>query len=438
MSRYPQNTYVGMRYVPLFDGEWNNAKDYEPLTVVSIEGNSYTSKTFVPAGVSPVGNPDYWAETGNYNAQIEAYRQEVLKYNDRIQANADAIAALDAKEEADITLLKKEKENNIFAGDVLIIGDSYAEGYTPDGNVESWAVKLKKKLGNGDNIHIAFSGGCGFYTKNSQQLNFKEIIANIIVSEKINTDNITCIICGGGYNDVSGTTVEQYDELAEYLTTFANSKNYCVYIGYGKTQSAYARINVPNTLSKSCEKNNVVFGDCSQILKGDFTNNYSSDNLHPSEKGQKLLAGSIFAFLNGSELYYGSKQHTFNLQIGEKSQICAFFMSKGIASFWTFEDFFANIDFTGILHNAKVATMKLDDNYGCINESLISFAVPINVKTSENKYLAGFALIKSTAEWNSYDVRVTVINEAKNNYFNGTISSIQFAPFMYTTIYNAF
>ena len=438
MSRYPQNTYVGMRYVPLFDGDWNNAKDYEPLTVVSLAGNSYTSKTFVPAGVSPVGNPDYWAETGNYNAQIEAYRQEVLQYNDRIQANADAIATLDAKEDADIALLKKEKENNIFAGDVLIIGDSYAEGYTPDGYVESWATKLKRKLGNGDNIHLASKGGCGFYVKNDQQLNFKALIANTIANENIDVNNITCIICGGGYNDVSGTTVEQYDELTEYLDGFANSKNYCLYIGYGKTQSAYARINVPNCLSKSCEKNNVIFGDCSQILKGDFANNFSSDNHHPSENGQKLLCGSIFAFLNGSELYYGSRQHTFNLQIGNKTQVCGFFMSKGIATFWTFEDFFASTNFTGTLHNAKVETMTLDNEYGCINESVVSFAVPVNVRTSENKYLPGFALIKSTSKWNVYDINVTVINEAKNNYFTGTISSIHFAPFTYTTIYNAF
>lgn len=72
--------YIGARYVPIFadPAEWSNAKQYEPLTVVLHEGNSYTSRQFVPVGVD-INNTAYWAETGNYNAQVEAYRQEVLR-----------------------------------------------------------------------------------------------------------------------------------------------------------------------------------------------------------------------------------------------------------------------------------------------------------------------------------------------------------------------
>ena len=70
------NTYVGARYVPIFAGEWDATKTYEPLTIVMWQGNSYTSKTFVPAQTE-IGNEDFWALTGNYNAQVEVYRQEV-------------------------------------------------------------------------------------------------------------------------------------------------------------------------------------------------------------------------------------------------------------------------------------------------------------------------------------------------------------------------
>lgn len=104
--------YIGARYVPLFaePAEWSNDRTYEPLTIVLHQGNSYTSRQFVPRGID-IENADFWAETGNYNAQVEQYRQEVLTFGGRMdavesavttetnrataaeQANADAISA---------------------------------------------------------------------------------------------------------------------------------------------------------------------------------------------------------------------------------------------------------------------------------------------------------------------------------------------------------
>ena len=70
--------YIGARYVPLFADplQWDENTAYEPLTIVYDGGNSYTSRQYVPAG-TPVTNTDFWALTGNYNAQIEQYRDEV-------------------------------------------------------------------------------------------------------------------------------------------------------------------------------------------------------------------------------------------------------------------------------------------------------------------------------------------------------------------------
>lgn len=82
MSGY--NTYVGARYVPIFDGDWDNTKEYKPLIIVSYQGNSYTSKTFVPKQVA-ITDTRYWALTGNYNAQVEAYRREVLNFEEMVK-----------------------------------------------------------------------------------------------------------------------------------------------------------------------------------------------------------------------------------------------------------------------------------------------------------------------------------------------------------------
>ena len=95
----PVRQYIGARYVPLLGrkGEtsilWDNTAPYEPLTVVLYQGNSYTSRQYVPAGID-IMNTDFWALTGNYNAQVEQYRQEVQGFAQDIEGNADAIAAV--------------------------------------------------------------------------------------------------------------------------------------------------------------------------------------------------------------------------------------------------------------------------------------------------------------------------------------------------------
>lgn len=99
--------YVGARYVPLFanPAQWTSEREYEPLTIVLHQGNSFTSMQFVPVGID-IGNEEFWAQTGNYNAQVELYRQEVKEYTKKIaklettqQDQAESIKTLTAKQQ---------------------------------------------------------------------------------------------------------------------------------------------------------------------------------------------------------------------------------------------------------------------------------------------------------------------------------------------------
>lgn len=103
--------YIGARYVPLFADplEWNDTRTYEPLTIVLHKGSSYTSRQFVPLGTD-IDNTDYWALTGNYNAQVEQYRQETK----------DAVVQVDAlitKAEVDVTQRLADNESAMNALD---------------------------------------------------------------------------------------------------------------------------------------------------------------------------------------------------------------------------------------------------------------------------------------------------------------------------------
>src|SRR5699024_1198891 len=74
-----RNRYVGHRYVPKIFGEWDKQNEYEGLSIVTHQGASYTSKKRVAVGID-ILNEEYWVVTGNYDAQVENYRQETIKY----------------------------------------------------------------------------------------------------------------------------------------------------------------------------------------------------------------------------------------------------------------------------------------------------------------------------------------------------------------------
>lgn len=92
-NRY--NKYIGARYVPIFDGEWSNTKTYEPLTVVTNEGNSYISKTNVPTGIE-INNETYWVLFSNYNAQIQQLINEIEQAQSDITENSNDINVLES------------------------------------------------------------------------------------------------------------------------------------------------------------------------------------------------------------------------------------------------------------------------------------------------------------------------------------------------------
>lgn len=74
--------YIGPRIIPIFGRknetsiEWDNSAPYEPLTIVLYRGNSYASRQYVPAGV-PLSDTNFWAQMGNFNAQVEMYKNAV-------------------------------------------------------------------------------------------------------------------------------------------------------------------------------------------------------------------------------------------------------------------------------------------------------------------------------------------------------------------------
>ena len=75
--------YIGARYVPIFADpvEWDNEREYEPLTIVVYNGDMYTSKCYVPKGAAlpeyPENQTKYWVRTADYNYQFADLKKTV-------------------------------------------------------------------------------------------------------------------------------------------------------------------------------------------------------------------------------------------------------------------------------------------------------------------------------------------------------------------------
>lgn len=163
--------YVGARYVPKIMGEWNKALQYEALSIVTHLGNSFTSKVPVPVNID-ITNTDYWINTGNYNAQVEAYRKETLEAK-QFANNTNA----------DLQTFKENQTstNNEFNNKIDLTTSALNE--------------LKNVVFNGDTpnvITVAKSGG-RFHTINEAITFAKKYCSR--------NNRVTILICGGVYNE---------------------------------------------------------------------------------------------------------------------------------------------------------------------------------------------------------------------------------------------
>lgn len=138
--------YIGARYVPIFMGEWDNTATYEPLSIVMYQGASYTSRQYVPIGV-PITNETFWALSGNYNAQVEAYRQEVLTFDSRIDAveNKFPVGTVNIADDA-VTTAKIDDDaiTNDKIADDAVTNDKIADGAVTTAKIDDDAITNDK------------------------------------------------------------------------------------------------------------------------------------------------------------------------------------------------------------------------------------------------------------------------------------------------------
>lgn len=280
--------YVGARYVPKFADPvaWQANTAYEALIVVTYNNSSYTSKIPVPASVgNPAQNPTYWVCTGNYNAQVEDYRQTTLQ----------------VREEADE--INNTLSNLPVYPKIIFIGDSYATGEGPDSSTTPWPNIVARYLGLTQNTDywVGAKGGASWAGIDGRPsfLSLLQTLEDSITNKNIITNIIVC----GGVNDAIGTVSDGLTAQGNFYnyvrTNYPNAKIQIGLIGWGLSaseRSSVLQVSFPlYTRSYIGETLNLGI----PLLRGTGSGDFQSDHIHPTQQGQNILGWCIKSAMLG-------------------------------------------------------------------------------------------------------------------------------------------
>lgn len=344
--------------------EWDKTKAYEPLTIVYHNGNSYTSRQYVPVGIEitntllaltatttlkssstaprcsgmthalprtiplskrrlsarpqpkppkrqratradttayGVGNGTNYGHvrlavastpaTSDATAGIAATPKVV---NDAVAAASNTLQASIDTIEGDVAELKAQADKGETIKSLYVIGDSYLEGYNPDGNVIGFGNVIKTTL-KVPTYHEDALGGAKWDASTATR-----ITGNVL--------NYDVLLIALGHNNMTSNTVA----VSQYVAATLNKLQTLGYKGKVFLCSTLA------TAKYTCQRmlevdNNIVLGmqaasysfPCAFIANGwswliDSADYGTSDKgQHPKQAGQNLIAANIISGMRG-------------------------------------------------------------------------------------------------------------------------------------------
>lgn len=181
----------------------------------------------------------------------------------------------------------------------IFIGDSYMQGYSPDGNISNTFVNQIINNLKITDVKISANGGASFANSNN---NFLTLLKNINVTDK---NSITNIVVFGGYNDYSWSKTDIITGMTNFFnyakTNYPNAIISIGYVGFCTDSSTYNKradsVSIYNEVSGQLGGN--YLSGCEYILHN--TNEMSSDGIHPNITGHRMLASyCTTALMNGS------------------------------------------------------------------------------------------------------------------------------------------
>lgn len=235
----------------------------------------------------------------------------------------------------------------------LLVGDSYGEGYTPDGYVESWCTKFKNLAGlNNSNCTILVAGGYGFGITN----NFATLIQTATAD-----DELTDIILLAGYNDITAGSSNIKTGMQNFKTNCASKfPNATIKIGFvGWSNDPAKLVNLRfacNYYIQACKELNIEYLNNMDYCLHEYFSSFSSDGFHPNVHGEERIATSLINALNTGDANISFNYENFNMGMNY-----AFTTPTTITSAFT----------TNMINNLVYFCLKMQFRLNCSNATIV-------------------------------------------------------------------
>lgn len=331
------------------------------------------------------------------------------------------ITALDTRLDA----LEKPKK-------YLIVGDSYATGWSPDSTVSGWPELMVSLLGLQNSQYVIHAKG-GVAMAAAIENNFYNYI-----SEFDSDNDITDIVVAGGYNDLADSATQ-----ASIRQGLLNVKNLCatkypnakLHIGFIGNTTNYT--NKGKLIRKcmyyvlACNEFNVDYIQNSELTLHNYASVFSSDGIHPNLAGETAIAEVFAEYLqNGSS--------TFILPVIDMNAGLPGLRNKVYNEVTTFEYNGSGLWTPGTtagnyVCNGTTAIKIADLTQGYILGSTdypLRFPIETVLVTGLGQYynVNGMLAIEGNV-LNYYPLK---INSSNNNYDTIYVSAVQIPPFHFT------
>lgn len=315
----------------------------------------------------------------------------------------------------------------------LFVGDSYADGYTPDGDVTAWQAIIKTKLGLDDSQYVTtHQGGFGF--GRPAEYNYYTLISALA-----DDSDITDIVIGGGYNDNASTQVDITSGITSVYnlckTKFPNAKLHIAFIGWSKNAAAKTALQSTYVFYKSgCEAHaDIDFMINTEYALHAYFSQFSSDGIHPNLAGQTAIANAIIECLKKGCANITYRTSSIGIDPIEGGAFAGTWaggsiLDNGITTL-SFNGNQGTMTFSPAVTLSGKTPLKIgemnsgvfvgDSTYRCCGMT------PAVVQTSDNKYhsLMLFVIVSGGSVY----IQNALVNSDGTNYDTMTIKLIQFS-----------